>query len=96
MINKKSWKRTAEELYGVQLRRKFYEEEEARLKAQLAELSENESVEMDEWSFNKVERKGSIGYSSIPFLKAMDLEEFRRPGTIAWLLKKAITPSDLL
>lgn len=95
MINKRKWKHLAEELHGVQLRRKFYEEEESRLKQQLSELSGDVSVEIDEWSFTKVERKGAIGYSSIPFLKAMDLEEFRRPGTIAWLLKKSIVISDL-
>lgn len=96
MTHKTRWLKVAQELYGVQLRRKFYEEEEARLKQELTELSNNESCEFDEWSFDRVERKGVISYSSIPFLKTMDLEEYRRPGTVAWLLKKKVTADDIL
>lgn len=96
MINKSKWLKTAQELYGIQLRRKFYEEEESRLKKELEELSDGKSCEFDEWTFDRIERKGSIAYSSIPFLKSMDLEEYRKPGSVAWLLKKKVTADDIL
>ena len=90
-MNKSVWKQKAQELYQAQMRRKFYAEEEARLAAELQELSDFESTSIDEWTYKSIERKGSIAYSSIPFLKNMDLEEYRRPGTVAWVLKKNIT-----
>jgi len=95
MINKKKWYAKAEELYQVQLKKKYYADQEAKLAQELQALSDNDSFNYEEFSYKKVERSGAISYSSIPFLKEMDLEEYRRPGTIAWLLKKKVTASDL-
>lgn len=95
MINKKKWYAKAEELYQVQLKKKYYADLEAKIAKELQALSDNDSFSYEEFSYKKVERSGAISYSSIPFLKEMDLEEYRRPGTIAWLLKKKVTASDL-
>jgi len=85
----KAWENIAREAYKAQKLRKEYEELEKKLLAELKELSANENSEFGQFRFQKIERKGSIDYAAIPILKEMDLEPFRRAGTIvAWKLFK--------
>lgn len=65
--------------------------EEARIeeiKERLVQISKEENASGNGITLQKVEKKGIIDYKNIPILKTMDLEPYRKPGTIYWQIKE--------
>jgi len=85
--NNELWLATAEELYKTQSQLKQIAAQEKDLKEKLKVLSGNETMTVGQFEFVKEERKGSISYTSIPFLKELDLEKYRNKPVEAWKLK---------
>lgn len=80
----------ARDLRMVKSQRKKIEEEEDRLTQELIKVIDGKSsiigknyVDVN-CKMTKVLRKGSIDYASIPCLKEIDLESYRKPATTSW------------
>jgi|SRR5665213_272049 len=86
IVRDESWARVARDLMKTRQERKKYEEVEAKLMETLKELSQHRSSRFGGFVFKSIERKGSVDYTLIPGLKCMDLEVYRRPGTVSWVL----------
>lgn len=83
----KKWITIAEQAYKVSLLRKQCELKEKELYEELKKLSKQESSLGGGYMFSKIERKGNIDYSSIPALKKIDLEKYRKDPVIMWKLE---------
>ena len=83
-----AWSTTAQELYEVQQLRKFYENKENKLKELLILHSEGISSTDNLFAYIKDFRKGTIDYASIPVLKDVNLELYRKEPTVTWKLMK--------
>lgn len=66
------------------------EEEEKKLREELIELANNQSSEGGGIRLSLSTRKGIIDYQSIPVLKELDLEKYRKPSTKVWTLSRKI------
>ncbi len=83
----KKWVSLAEQAYKVSLLRKQCELKEKELYEQLKKLSKDQSSLGGGYAFSKIERKGNIDYSSIPVLKKIDLEKYRKESVVMWKLE---------
>lgn len=90
------WLSVAEQLYKVQQQLKKMSEHEKELKEELKKLSDYQDHAEGQFEFNHTVRQGSIAYSRIPFLKEMDLEQFRNPHVDVWKLSVRALFSDEL
>lgn len=82
------WIEIAEKVWQVQQARKEYERIEEVLLKRLKELSYGASSKGGGFIFTSIVRKGSIDYGSIPYLKSIDLEKFRKADVQMWSLKQ--------
>ncbi len=82
----KAWENVAKEAYKAHKKRKEYEELEKKLLAELKEVSSNESSEYGKYRFQKIERKGSVDYMSIPEIQSIDLDSYRKKSSFCWKL----------
>lgn len=72
-----AWKRIKKKL-------NILEPEEARLKKEILKLAEHPRLSGLGVRIQKITRKGNIDYGSIPELKTLDLESFRKPASESW------------
>ena len=63
---------------------KFAKELEEQARAELIEACKEESCEGFGVKCSQVERQGNVDYASIPELKNVDLEKYRKPATMYW------------
>ena len=82
------WIEIAEKVWQVQQARKEYERIEGKLLDMLKDLSEGLSSKGGNYVFTAGFRKGSVDYAAIPYLKSIDLENFRKPDVATWSLKQ--------
>jgi len=82
------WVTIAAQLWEVKKDLKKQIEQEENLLVLLREASFNEPSCGGDFKFDAILRKGNIDYTSIPALKFMDFEPFRKPGYVAWKLNK--------
>jgi hypothetical protein len=75
------WLQKKEELEALQL-------EEKKLREELIELAANQSSQGGGIRLTLSTRKGLIDYQSIPALKEIDLEKYRKPYAKVWTLSK--------
>ena len=80
------WIEKAKQALKVQQLRMQYEEMETKLLKELKSLSENVSSKGGGITFTASIRKGSVDYGSIPELRTVDLELYRKPHTETWKL----------
>ncbi len=88
------WLRTARELYTIKQELKELEQKEETLSNQLKELSLHTTTAHDIFIFEKKYHKGSIDYASIPGIKNMNLEFYRRKETENWKLILRLKPQN--
>jgi len=66
---------------------KILKQQSDELKEQIIEKTDGQSIEGNNYSVQKVFRKGSIDYSKIEALKTVDLDKYRKSGTWSWVIK---------
>ena len=79
-----SWKECALQLREVTLQLESLENKKEMLRNRLIRMSEEKDSKGFGVSVQKVTRKGSVDYSSIPELKGMDLEKYRKSSSEYW------------
>lgn len=88
---KTDWVQVAREVYKAQQYRKRYEELEKALLAELIQLSDNKEAYGGGFKLEQIVRKGSVDYKSIPVLKELNLEPYRKESSSYWKLSTALT-----
>jgi hypothetical protein len=83
-----TWFLTADRLWEVKKILKEYEKLEAGLMQELKSLSGDKSSMAGGFVFEMSVRKGSVDYGSIPYLKGVDLEPYRKVSVSIWKLSK--------
>ncbi len=86
ILRNDQWAQLAADLFLVQQNKKHWEAQESTLLKQLKEMSEGLNSCAGAYTFSCTERKGSIAYDEIPFLKDVNLEPFRKPAVQVWKL----------
>jgi hypothetical protein len=77
---------TAKELLDIQSKIKFLKDKAEELGDSLKEICNNETTTKDGYTYQCIERVGSVKYKDIPELKDIDLEPFRGSPVITWKL----------
>lgn len=83
------WKQIAEQYLLISHSLSDLEKQEKNLKAKLIELAGKSNVKGAGLSLSKVVRKGTVDYSSIPELKGLNLEPFRKGHSEYWTIRKS-------
>lgn len=78
------WVLVAEQLAEATRALKYYEKINEDLKLKLEELSEGVNSRGAGYVFYQIKRKGSVDYAAIPGIKALNLEQYRKPETSYW------------
>ena len=86
MTNKNQWVLTAKELLDIQDKLKFLKDRKLKVESNLRELSNNESAAEAGYKYNLFARPGTVDYKSIPALKDLDLEQYRKEEQKYWKL----------
>ena len=81
-----AWLMTAKELYNIQQQRRALEKREAELGTELRALSNNQPKAFGGMRYYFEIRTGSVDYNSIPELKSVDLNKYRKPSLTVWKL----------
>lgn len=90
-MEQSQWLITAQLAYQIKEERKNIEAKERELFEQLKALSENKTRHEGDYVFIKEMRQGNVEYSSIPLLKEVNLELFRKPSVETWKLIKVVS-----
>ena len=85
-INEDLWLSRATELYNIQQKRKELEKSEAVLASELKQMQQLKPMSFGGIRYSFEERVGTINYSSIPELQAVDLEWYRNAPIRVWKL----------
>lgn len=88
MENDSRWKSLTDEYKRLDNQMKEMDKKKDEIKDMLIQISNSENAEGNGISLQRFEKKGIIPYASIPSVKAMDLEEFRKPSTFYWKLNE--------
>lgn len=84
LLENRSWLMNEEALYSIRQKRKQLDEEEERIKLNMIDMCQGQASRGYRLKLAPVEVEGRIDYQSIPSIKEMNLEEFRKPKTIQW------------
>lgn len=87
-VQNRSWEKLARKAFKIQQLRKKYEELEGSIIKELRAISQEQSSITKNFAFVRFIRRGPIDYSAIPFLKEIDLDQFRREEIPFWKLTK--------
>jgi hypothetical protein len=83
------WDKKAEKLYEIQRLKSHYTKLASKLSSELVELSGGQNCVGKDYVFHAHNRKGAVDYKSIPELKVVDLELYRKKDTVIWKLENA-------
>ena len=86
ITNNPVWITLAEKLYETKAKIKHLAEIEADLERRLMIESNFEDKSLSGYSYKRVNIPGAIDYKSIPQLKNVNLEPFRKEGSSYWKL----------
>ncbi len=81
------WIETASNLMEIKDKLKYLKEKEKLAAAKLKSISGKNGRELNWFIFKPMVRKGPVQYNKIPFLKTVDLDEFRGSDVEIWKLK---------
>jgi hypothetical protein len=84
------WILVAEQLAEAMRAIKHYEKLNEELKEKLEELSEGVNSRGAGYAFFQVNRKGSVDYTSIPGIKSLDLDKYRKPDISYWKFEREL------
>ena len=82
------WVSNAALLYKLKQKRKEIETQEAKVMEELRILSADQTCSGGGFLFAKEVRKGNIDYPSIPALRGLDLEVYRKEDVVYFKLSK--------
>lgn len=83
------WLFLAQEAISIRYVIKLKEEEYAKIMERLKDLAGHKNKTVLNYTLFCETRKGSIDYSSIPELKQIQLDNYRKPDVKAWRLIKS-------
>lgn len=83
-----AWQEKAEQLWLIKQNKKALEAQEKMLDAELREISEMKNSYGGDYRYTVSSTKGSIDYKSIPALKKVDLEKYRKAPSFRCTLSK--------
>lgn len=83
------WISNAALVHKLQQKRKKIEEAERKALEELKILSKDETCAGGGYLFAKEERKGTVDFKSIPILRGLDLEPYRKENITYWKLSIA-------
>jgi len=86
IVRSNDWVSKAKSLYSVQQQIRELEKLESKLTDEFKQLSECKLSCGGGFKFFSVTRRGSIDYKSIPQLKKIDLEKYRKSDVVCWKL----------
>lgn len=89
IIESEKWVALTNEYKRLDYESKQHEKRKEEIKDLLIQIAENETASGNGFSLQKVERKGAINYNSIPMLRNVNLEEFRKPTSNFWIIKES-------
>jgi len=81
------WLTVAKALDVASQEKKEWADREAQLREELINLSDGQNCSRNGFVFSKTERKGSVDYTKIPELSAIDLDQYRKEKSIVWKFK---------
>jgi hypothetical protein len=84
----KEWLGVAMEAYKLKQKRKQIEERERELLEKLKILSNEQTCTGYGYLFAKEVRKGNVDFLSIPYLRGLDLEVYRKDDVVYFKLSK--------
>lgn len=76
----------AKELLEVQSKIKFLKVKAQELGTNLKSICNNETTSANGYTYQMIERKGTVKYSAIPELKDLNLDNYRSDPIITWKL----------
>jgi hypothetical protein len=79
MINQQSWLEKTKELYNISQEIKLLEKKAAELSGTIKVMTNNESYAFGGLKYYYEVRTGSVDYGSIPELRSVDLDLYRKP-----------------
>lgn len=82
------WAELAGQALEAQRLAKYYTDEARKLIGALKDASGDTSCHGGVYLFERIVRRGTIDFMSIPELQDRDLEKFRKEDTYAWKLSK--------
>lgn len=83
------WFDLADTYFKLRKDRMDMEKLEESAKLALIQKSDAKSSKGNGYKFTKSYRKGAIAYDAIPELVLLDLEQYRKPGSVSWTISKA-------
>jgi len=83
-IHDRSWNEKAQEWNRISRQLKNFEEIESKLRKELIQMASGRNCKGAGIKISSSTRKGNVDYSSIPDLKNIDLEKYRKPPTQVW------------
>lgn len=83
-MNGIEWRSISDKWKDVYLRLKQIEKEEENLREELIKMSDNRNSRGNGVSLTRYLAKGSVDYHSIPQIKGIDLEAYRKPSSVRW------------
>lgn len=86
MNNNKIWLETASDLLEIQNKIKYLKTKQQMYAKILKELSGESGISLDGYKYAPIKRKGTVKYSDIPELMAVDLDAYRGKDVISWKL----------
>lgn len=78
------WLAVSEQLKNVSLQLKELEEKEKAIKEKLIKLSDNQSSQGNGVKVTKYTKSGSVDYKSIPELKDVNLDKYKKESSECW------------
>jgi len=81
------WEKKAEKLYEIQKLKAHYTKLSRDLAEELVDLSGKQNCVGSKFVFHSYTRRGSVDYSSIPELKHINLDVFRKDDIQLWKLE---------
>lgn len=83
-----TWTAIASRAWEARKSRMLYEKQENDLFEKLKTMSENKPSRAGGFIYNYIERQGPVDYMSIPGIKEMNLDSYRKEPVIVWKLEK--------
>lgn len=86
--NDEIWKETANKWLEINSKMKSLEKEEKEIRDLLLKMADGRNIKGAGISISKVNRKGSVDYNSIPELKKINLNEYRKDNIISFKISR--------
>jgi len=87
MSDDSNWRALEDRYLSLVRLTKIYENEMSCIKERLIDMSEGQNCKSNCLMIYKSVRQGNVDYKSIPELKSVDLDKYRKPSTDVWTVR---------